>query len=865
MRSAQIRSAFLDYFASQQHSIVDSSSLVPSNDPTLLFTNAGMVQFKDVFLGADHRDYARAVSSQRCVRAGGKHNDLENVGYTARHHTFFEMLGNFSFGDYFKRDAIRYGWEFLTEVLKLPAQRLWVTVHVDDDEAANIWINEIGVDPARLSRLDEDNFWQMGDTGPCGPCTEIFWDHGADIPGGPPGSDDDDLDRYIEIWNLVFMQYERDARGNMTPLPKPSIDTGMGLERIAAVMQGVHNNYDIDLFQHLIQSAGQIIGCSNLADNSLKVVADHIRSCAFLVLDGVTPSNEGRGYVLRRILRRALRHGHSLGAQGLFFYRLVPALVEVMGEAYSELKVEQTHISAVIRAEEEQFARTLDKGMSVLETAFENLQGDIIPGELIFQLYDTFGFPTDLTNDVARERGLTLDIEGYQLCMDQQRERARRASQFGVDYGDTLRIEGTTQFVGYSALRSSSQILAMQIGDDMVEYAPENSGVVVILDQTPFYAEAGGQVGDTGHLHSESGTILIEACKKSRDHSLHIGRVISGRVAVGDTVTAVVDAETRQAICGNHSATHLLHAALRETLGEHVQQRGSLVDQQRLRFDFSHNEPLTDVQIRAIENSMNQQVLANTRVETQQMSKDAAAAMGAMALFGEKYGDEVRVVRMGGEYSVELCGGTHVKRTGEIGPVRIVAHASVASGVRRVEAFSGSHALAYADQSEEILDEASHLLRASRDNLGDRVRQLVDENKQLQREVQALRGKLASAAGGDLFARRREMHGISVLATVVDGADTKSLRSVADQVRSKFARGIFVVAAVQGEKASVVAGVTSNLTDLMTAEALLRFVVEQANGKGGGRADMAQGAVADIDALPAALDSVYGWVESALK
>ncbi len=864
MKSADIRSAFLEYFAGQQHRIVDSSSLVPGNDPTLLFTNAGMVQFKDVFLGAEQRDYRRAVSSQRCVRAGGKHNDLENVGYTARHHTFFEMLGNFSFGDYFKRDAIRFGWAFLTEVLGLPKERLWVTVHISDDEAAAIWVDEIGIDPARLSRLDEDNFWQMGDTGPCGPCTEIFWDHGDDIPGGPPGSEDDDLDRYIEIWNLVFMQYERDASGTMTPLPKPSIDTGMGLERIAAVMQGVHNNYDIDLFQHLIAAAARIIGCADRQENSLKVVADHIRSCAFLVVDGVLPANEGRGYVLRRILRRALRHGHSLGAKGLFFYRLIPALAEVMGDAYPELRTRQDELSAVIRSEEEQFARTLDKGMGVLENALTELVGDTLPGELIFQLYDTYGFPTDLTNDIARERGLAMDMDGYQQCMQQQRDRARAASQFGSDDIASIRVEGRTDFIGYQELAGDGEVLALYTAGNPVERVEKGCEVIVVLDRSPFYAESGGQVGDRGRLTAKNTEIEVYNCKKAGDHHLHFARVISGHLAVGARVAASVDAKSRAATCSNHSATHLLHAALQEVLGEHVHQRGSLVDSQRLRFDFSHAESVTGDQLRAVERSMNAYIFANTAVETDEMAMEQAQDLGAMALFGEKYGDVVRVVRIGGEYSLELCGGTHVQRTGEIGTVRILAESSVASGVRRVEAVSGDKALAHAHRAEVILEDAAGALRASRDTVGERVRSLVDENKRLQRDIQALQTKLADASGSDLMANLREIKGVSVLVSVVEGANAKALRGVADQVRSKIERGVFVLAAIEGDRAALVAGVTRNLTETVKAGDLFQHIANQTDGKGGGRPDMAQGSVADVIALPAALESVHDWISQRL-
>ena len=861
MKSAEIRDAFLNYFADKQHKIMPSSSLVPGNDPTLLFTNAGMVQFKDVFLGDDKRDYNRAVSSQRCVRAGGKHNDLENVGYTARHHTFFEMLGNFSFGDYFKRDAIAFAWQFLTEVLELPKERLWVTVHISDDEAADIWVNEIGVDPARLSRLDEDNFWQMGDTGPCGPCTEIFWDHGEDIPGGPPGSEDDDLDRYIEIWNLVFMQFERDSSGKMTPLPKPSIDTGMGLERIAAVMQGVHNNYDIDLFQHLIKAAAEVIGCTDLQENSLKVVADHIRSCAFLVVDGVQPSNEGRGYVLRRIIRRALRHGHNLGASGSFFYKLVGPLAEVMGEAYPELVNLSEQIATVLKKEEEQFARTLDKGMGVLEAGLADLEGTILPGELIFQLYDTFGFPTDLTNDVAREKGYSLDMEGYEKCMEEQRARARSASQFAVDYSDSIRLEGSTQFCGYETLENNATILGLYAAGESVDSASEDTEVVVVLDNTAFYAESGGQVGDTGYLQADSGKIEIVDCRKSGDHHLHIGRVLSGEIKAGQQVTALVDSSVRQGTALNHSATHLMHAALQQVLGDHVTQKGSLVDSERLRFDFSHNQAVTPEQIREIEHIVNREILRNSTVDTDVMSMDEARAKGAMALFGEKYGDQVRVLSMGGDFSVELCGGTHVAQTGDIGLLRISGESSVAAGVRRIEAVTGEKAVDLCDQLQDTIANVSDLVRASGSNVADKVQQLVDDNRRLQKEIEALKNKLANASGSDLMSGLREINGIHVLSTVVEGADAKSLRGVADQVRSKLDKGVFFLAAVEGEKAALVAGVTNNLTDSIKAGDVLKHVTAQVGGKGGGRPDMAQGAATDISALPEAMESVYSWVE----
>ena len=865
MKSADIRDAFLNYFGDKQHQIIPSSSLVPDNDPTLLFTNAGMVQFKDVFLGADKRGYNRAVSSQRCVRAGGKHNDLENVGYTARHHTFFEMLGNFSFGDYFKRDAIFYAWEFLTTVLELPKERLWVTVHISDDEAADIWINEIGVDPARLSRLDEDNFWQMGDTGPCGPCTEIFWDHGDHIPGGPPGSPDDELDRYIEIWNLVFMQFERDAAGNMTPLPTPSIDTGMGLERVAAVMQGVHNNYDIDLFQSLIKAAAKATGCTDLQDNSLKVIADHIRSCAFLVVDGVEPSNEGRGYVLRRIIRRALRHGYNLGASGSFFYKLVKALGEVMGEAYPELVKDGQHISDVIKKEEEQFARTLDKGMGVLEAALSDLSGTELPGTLVFQLYDTYGFPTDLTNDIAREKGFTLDMKGYEACMEEQRTRARAASQFNLDHTESIRVEGSTEFCGYDGTELTSAVIGLYTEGEAVQSASKGTDVVVILDKTVFYAESGGQVGDTGVLSKGSAKIAIADCRKVGNHHIHIGHIVSGEFSIGDEVEGQVDQTLRQATALNHSATHLLHEALRQVLGDHVKQKGSLVDSERLRFDFSHGEAVSPEQIRKIEHIVNSEVLKNTEVTTDVMGMEDAKAKGAMALFGEKYGDSVRVVSIGAEFSVELCGGTHVSRTGDIGLLKVSAETSVAAGVRRIESLTGMKALEFCDNQQDSITDIASIVRGSRTTVGDKVQGIVDENRRLQKDIEKLKNKLANAAGSDLMADRRQINGVGVLATVVDGADAKSLRGVGDQVRSKIQSGVFVLAAIEGEKAALVAGVTSDLTGHIKAGDLLKFVTSQVGGKGGGRPDMAQGAANSIENLPAALESVYEWVEENLS
>jgi alanyl-tRNA synthetase len=864
MKSAEIRDAFLNYFASKGHSKVDSSSLVPGNDPTLLFTNAGMVQFKDVFLGAEKRDYCRAVSSQRCVRAGGKHNDLENVGYTARHHTFFEMLGNFSFGDYFKQDAIKFAWEFLTEELKLPKERLWVTVHISDDEAADIWVNEIGVDPARLSRLDEDNFWQMGDTGPCGPSTEIFWDHGEDIPGGPPGSENDDLDRYIEIWNLVFMQYERDSSGEMTALPKPSIDTGMGLERVAAVMQGVHNNYDIDLFKHLIAAAIKITQCKDPENSSLKVLADHIRSCAFLIADGIQPSNEGRGYVLRRIIRRALRHGHNLGAKGVFFHNLVAPLSELMGEAYPELIEKGELIAKVIKAEEEQFARTLDKGMGVLDSALKDLSGDILPGELIFTLYDTYGFPTDLTNDIARERGYSLDLKGYEICMDQQRARARSASQFDIDYTDSIRLDGSTDFSGYRSLEQKGNILGLYSEGVQIESASEGLNVAVVLDKTSFYAESGGQVGDTGYLTTSDAKIEILDCKKSADHNLHIGRVLSGTIKTGDQVCAQVDKNLRQSIALNHSATHLAHEALRQVLGDHVAQKGSLVDSEKLRFDFAHNQAVTAEQIRQVEQMVNREIMRNTEVSTQLMSMDQAKEQGAMALFGEKYGDEVRVLSMGGDFSVELCGGTHVERTGDIGLIKITSESSVASGVRRIEAVTGQTALAYCEQTQDTVEEVADIAKVAKAKVTEKIRQVMEDNRRMQKEIDQLKQKLANSSGTDIMSSAQQVKGITVLSTIVDGADAKSLKSVADQVRSKIEKGVFFLVAKEGDKASLVAGVTKNLTSEIKAGDLMKHVSSQLDGKGGGRPDMAMGAASDLTNLTDALDSVATWIEDNL-
>ncbi|MGE3501925.1 MAG: alanine--tRNA ligase [Porticoccaceae bacterium] len=864
LKSADLRQAFLEFFANKDHTIVPSSSLVPDNDPTLLFTNAGMVQFKDVFLGVDQRPYRRAASSQRCVRAGGKHNDLENVGFTARHHTFFEMLGNFSFGDYFKREAIAYAWEFLTVRLGLPAERLWVTVHISDDEAADIWLREIGVSPERFSRLDEDNFWQMGDTGPCGPCSEIFYDHGPEVPGGPPGSEGGDLDRYIEIWNLVFMQYERDAQGKLRPLPKPSIDTGMGLERIAAVMQGVHTNYEIDLFANLIRAAATITGATDLTESSLRVIADHIRSSAFLIIDGVLPSNEGRGYVLRRIIRRALRHGHKLGATEPFFYRLVAPLAAEMGAAYPELAAGVERVARVLRTEEEQFARTLDMGLGVLEAALAELSGREIPGALVFALYDTYGFPVDLTNDIARERGYTLDMPGYEQAMAEQRQRARQASRFHVDYTATPDIEGTTQFIGYEKLAGESRVTALFRGSEAVAELAAGEEGIAVLDVTPFYGESGGQVGDRGELVSARGRFAIRDCRKQGENCLHIGAVAEGAVAVGDVLTARVDPATREATARHHSATHLLHAALREVLGEHVTQKGSLVDAERARFDFSHPQALDRDQILAVERRVNREILANTEVQTRLMTMDVARSQGAMALFGEKYGDEVRVLTMGDGFSRELCGGTHVARTGDIGLFKIVTESGIASGVRRIEAIAGTVALAYVEELETRLARAASVLKTSAPTIVDKAGQLVEQNRQLARELDALKVRLAGASGGDPLVEACQVAGVSVLARRIEGGDARSLRDIVDQMKARLGSGVVLLAAEEDGKVVLVAGVTKDLTGRIKAGDLMQHVAARVGGKGGGRPDLAQGGGPDVGALAAALDSVPGWIEQRL-
>ena len=865
MKTADIREAFLSYFERQGHTRVASSSLVPHDDPTLLFTNAGMNQFKDTFLGLEARDYNRAVSSQRCVRAGGKHNDLENVGYTARHHTFFEMLGNFSFGDYFKREAINFAWTFLTEDLKLPKDKLWVTVHTSDDEAAQIWVDEIGVDPNRLSRLDEDNFWQMGDTGPCGPSSEIFFDHGPEVPGGPPGSPDDDLDRYIEIWNLVFMQYNRDSAGELHPLPAPSVDTGMGLERISAVLQGVHNNYDIDLFKALIAATAQELRVEDRSHTSLRVVADHLRSCAFLIADGVLPSNEGRGYVLRRILRRAIRHGNKLGATEPFFAKLVPALVKEMGEAYPELVKQQDAIMKALSSEEEQFARTLDKGMDILEQALSSLEGNQIPGDVVFRLYDTFGFPVDLTNDIARERGLELDIEGYEAAMQAQRKRSQESGSFQVDYNNVINVEGETEFLGYAEVESISSVRGIFVEGEARDAIATGDSAVIVLDRTPFYGESGGQVGDTGYISTDLAKLEVRDTTKAQGHHLHHVVVVEGTLSTGENVNAVIDASLRTRIKANHSATHLMHEALRQVLGEHVQQKGSLVDADKLRFDFSHTEAMTAEELERVASIVNDQVRANAEVLTQEMDMESAIAAGATALFGEKYGDEVRVLTMGTDgFSVELCGGTHVSRTGDIGIFRIQSEAGVAAGVRRIEAVTGVGALADIAKADRALAEVCEVVKASPGSVAEKVSNLRKEVRELEKQITQLKQKLATGAGSDLTAGAVSVGEIKVLGTVVDGADASTLRDTLDHCKNKLGSGVVLLAAVDGDKISLVAGVTKDLTEKVRAGDVMKEFAGRVGGKGGGRPDMAQGGGTDVSALEPALADLPAWVSDKL-
>ena len=871
MKSAKIRQVFLNYFAEQGHDIVASSSLVPGNDPTLLFTNAGMVQFKDVFLGQEKRANNRATSSQRCVRAGGKHNDLENVGYTARHHTFFEMLGNFSFGDYFKREAIRFAWDFLTKELGLPEEKLWVTVFEDDDEAADIWLKEMGVSAERFSRMGEkDNFWAMGDTGPCGPCSEIFYDHGESVPGGPPGSPDEDGDRYIEIWNLVFMQFNRSADGTMKPLPKPSVDTGMGLERIAAVMQNVHSNYEIDLFQHIIREVARISGTEDLKNSSLNVIADHIRSCAFLVVDGVIPANEGRGYVLRRIIRRAIRHGHKLGINEPFFHKLVAPLSEEMGEAYPELVSNKSRVEETLLAEERQFSRTLDNGMSILEKAISELQDKVIPGETVFRLYDTYGFPVDLTGDIARERGLSLDMDGFEAEMAQQKAQARSASQFETTEALDIQLEKGTNFVGYNALEADATVLALFHENQPVEKLIEGQTGIVILDTTPLYAESGGQVGDCGTLKNAKLNFTVKDTRKQGEYFLHMGILEQGELVVGEALGCSVDNSLRQPIALNHSATHLMHAALRNILGTHVQQKGSLVSPRYLRFDFSHNQPLSESELRQIETMVNQQILANAEVGKQVMSMDDAKEKGAMALFGEKYGDEVRVVSMGArtaegtEFSIELCGGTHVNRTGDIGLFKILQESGIAAGVRRIEAVTGNAAVALIQDNEDRLKQIAGVLKSGTDVVVERVEQLSAANRQLEKELDQLKAKLASSQGSDLASQAEEIKGVMVLAAIVEGLDSKALRETTDQLKNKLGSAVVVLAAVSGDKVSLVAGVTSDVTDRVKAGDLVNEVARKVGGKGGGRPDMAMAGGNSPDQLPEAISQVKQYVTSLL-
>ncbi len=871
MKSAEIRKAFLEFFHERGHEMVPSSPLVPGNDPTLLFTNAGMVQFKETFLGLEERAYSRAVSSQRCVRAGGKHNDLENVGYTARHHTFFEMLGNFSFGDYFKEEAIQYAWEFLTETLKLPKEKLWVTVYKEDDEAADIWLNKVGVPADRLSRIgdkpggkryESDNFWSMGDTGPCGPCSEIFYDHGPEVWGGPPGTPEEDGDRYIEIWNLVFMQFNRDADGTMAELPKKSIDTGMGLERLSAVMQHEHNNYDIDLFRNLIYEVAKLTKTEDHSNKSLRVIADHIRACSFLVVDGVVPSNEGRGYVLRRIIRRAIRHGNKLGMKDAFFYKLVGPLCDEMGEAFPELLKLREHVERILKMEEERFAETLDQGLQILEGEIAKLSGDTIPGDVLFRLYDTYGFPVDLTADIARERNLQVDEAGFEAAMNEQRERARAASSFEGDFGKKIELEGSTEFVGYDQLDGEAKVVSIYKAGHEVTSLAEGEQGMVILDRTPFYAESGGQSGDAGLLTANDIRFeVVDTQKQGAAVFGHMGKLTLGSLMVGDVLEAKVDETIRTATECNHSATHLLHAALRKTLGEHVQQKGSLVEAERLRFDFSHFEAVSTEQLKSIETLVNQQIRANHLVDTKVMSPDDAVAAGAMALFGEKYGDEVRVLRMG-DFSMELCGGTHVERTGDIGYFKIVSEGGVAAGVRRIEAVTAEAAQAWVEETNgRLMDVATQVKAAGRDEVVSKVGQLVERARGLEKELEKLKAKLASAAGSDLVSQAVDLDGIKVLAAKLEGSDAKSLRDTVDQLKNKLGTAAIVVACVDGEKVSLAAGVTKDATNRIKAGDLVNHVAQQVGGRGGGRPDMAMAGGNDPAQLDQALASVEEWAK----
>ncbi len=862
MTSAELRKAFLDFFVKQGHTAVHSSPVVPGNDPTLLFTNAGMVQFKETFLGQETRDYSRATSVQRCIRAGGKHNDLENVGYTARHHTFFEMLGNFSFGDYFKREAIQYAWQFLTEELGLPEDKLWVTVFEEDQEAEDIWLKDMGVSAERFSRCGaKDNFWSMGDTGPCGPCSEIFYDHGPDVAGGPPGSPDEDGDRYIEIWNLVFMQFDRSEDGTLTPLPKPSVDTGMGLERLAAVMQKVHNNYDIDLFQAIVAKAAELTGEKDLTNSSLRVIADHIRSCAFMIVDGVLPSNEGRGYVLRRIIRRAIRHGYKLGQKDVFFYRLVPTLVEQMGEAYPELVKEQANVERALKLEEERFAETLENGMKILEDDIAQLDGTVISGSTAFKLYDTYGFPLDLTADVARERQLSVDEAGFEKEMEAQRARARSASNFASQGQHKVDYNEPTEFAGYHQDEANAKVMAIFAGQESVERLAEGQEGIVILDTTPFYAESGGQVGDQGSLTEGMNSFHVDGCQKQGGTFLHIGKVTAGAISVGQTIHAHIDTKARRASERNHSATHLLHAALRQVLGTHVGQKGSLVQPERLRFDFSHFEPISAEQLLEIEQLVNHNIMLNADVQMEEMDIEAAKAKGAMALFGEKYGDVVRVVDMG-DFSIELCGGTHVNSTGEIGPFRITSESGIASGVRRIEAVTGEAAWQTIYDTEQVLLNIAGHLKTDKTQVDAKVTQLVNDQKELEKQLKQLQSKMASSQGDDLASAVEKVGEVNVLAAQLEGADVNTLRETLDKLKDKLEPAAIVLAAVDGEKVSLVAGVSKALTSQWKAGELVNHVAQQVGGKGGGRPDMAQAGGKDPSKLKEALASVKEWVAS---
>ncbi|AXC76052.1 alanine--tRNA ligase [Salmonella enterica] len=872
--TAEIRQAFLDFFHSKGHQVVASSSLVPNNDPTLLFTNAGMNQFKDVFLGLDKRNYSRATTSQRCVRAGGKHNDLENVGYTARHHTFFEMLGNFSFGDYFKHDAIQFAWELLTgeNWFALPKERLWVTVYETDDEAYGIWEKEVGIPRERIIRIGDnkgapyasDNFWQMGDTGPCGPCTEIFYDHGDHIWGGPPGSPEEDGDRYIEIWNIVFMQFNRQADGTMEPLPKPSVDTGMGLERIAAVLQHVNSNYEIDLFRTLIEAVAKVTGATDLSNKSLRVIADHIRSCAFLVADGVLPSNENRGYVLRRIIRRAVRHGNMLGAKETFFYKLVGPLIEVMGSAGEELKRQQAQVEQVLKTEEEQFARTLERGLALLDEELAKLQGDTLDGETAFRLYDTYGFPVDLTADVCRERDIKVDEAGFETAMEEQRRRAREASGFGADYNAMIRVDSASEFKGYDHLELNGKVTALFVDGKAVEAINAGQEAVVVLDQTPFYAESGGQVGDKGELKGVGFTFAVNDTQKYGQAIGHLGKLSAGALKVGDVVQADVDEARRARIRLNHSATHLMHAALRQVLGAHVAQKGSLVSDKVLRFDFSHNEAMKPSEIREVEDLVNAQIRRNLPIETHIMELEAAKAKGAMALFGEKYDERVRVLSMG-DFSTELCGGTHARRTGDIGLFRIISESGTAAGVRRIEAVTGEGAMATVHAQSDRLNDIAHLLKGDSQNLGDKVRAVLERSRQLEKELQQLKDQAAAQESANLSSKAVDLNGVKLLVSELAGVEPKMLRTMVDDLKNQLGSTVIVLATVVEGKVSLIAGVSKDVTDRVKAGELIGMVAQQVGGKGGGRPDMAQAGGTDAAALPAALASVQGWVSAKLQ